>query len=594
MDIASDLPFKLQMIKEFPGNIVQNATRFYFDERQMWCEDIATLSTEENDEIKILFESDDENARLYLDALDIMPLDDANVKEDDSGDLYRSPSEKAFVLYKSNADYDALRVDVFKISVFCQDVWYYGTFKILPKPMSSQEWVMMKEDLEKEIRGLAQDIVRRNIGIGGYKEGEIPPKALYDFLVIKKYSKKVLNALVDISENPRYEIITQYENVSNNRNCIFDAETVKRYVMKAGSEATFKTPVKVTCYDIQDNRLLKMVIIEYEKRLQYFLELLKELDKYSTTFYSGNSLQYKYTWRKSITEFRETALKLKKITSILKSNDWYFKISDISQPYIPHSFILDTRYNTMYQMYLELKKEEIQVELDPEFSYTWKRSSYLYEMWCYFKVCHILALNFNLSTTDWNFVFSDKILFPFLESGTEVWFENESTKIQVKFDSPLPTKKNETSQTNPLFVARHHDNYRNHNKPDIVMNVYNRENQWYLGTVVLECKYRKLNSFWSNNSMRSSRGQLEAYYNNARSKYLYGTLGERLQSNPVKKVIVLTPDVYGEGKKQTDFKILVKGFKPSTDEEMVSSLQEKILNEIQEMKDIGKELDTLK
>lgn len=256
--------------------------------------------------------------------------------------------------------------------------------------------------------------------------------------------------------------------------------------------------------------------------------------------------------------------------------------------------ILDTRYNSLYQMYLALKKEEIQIELDPEFSYTWKRSSYLYEMWCYFKVCHILALNYEVSNSDWNFIFSDKVLFPFLESGTEITFEDKKVKIQITFDNPLPTNKVTTSETNPLFIAKHHDNLRNHNRPDIVLNVYDKESKWYLGTVILECKYRKLNSFWSDNSMRSSRGQLEAYYNNARSKYLYGTLGEMLKSNPVKKVIVLTPDTYGEGKEQKDFSILVKGFKPSSNKGMENSLEEEILNEIQEMKEIGTKLHMLK
>jgi hypothetical protein len=594
MDIVSSLPFTLQLIKQFPTLTIQKAIEFSTNEDKIWHEEIVTLSVEENDEIEILFDSDDREARLYLEALDIMPLDDDNVKEDENGHIYRIPANRAFTLYKSNSDYDALRVDVFKISIFCTDTWYYGTFHILPKPMSSQEWVIMKNDLETEIKGLAQDIVRRNIGIGKYKSGDVPPKALYDFFVIKRYSRNVLNALVDISENPRFEIITQYETVSSYSNYTFDAETVKRYVMKSGSEPTFKVPVKVICYDIQDNRLLKMIILEYEKRLNQFLNLLESIDKYSIAFSSGASIQYKNVWSDSITEFRETAMKLRKMTSILKTKDWYFQISDITQPYIPHSFILDTRYNTLYQMYMDMKKDEIQVELDPEFSYTWKRSSYLYEMWCYFKICHILALTYNTSTVDWDFVFSDKVLFPFLEADTEINFEDKEIKLQVIFDRLLPTHKKDTSEQMPLFIAKHQDSIRTHNRPDIVVNVYDKNNGWYLGSIILECKYRKLTSFWTDNAGRSSRGQLEAYYNNARSGYLYGTLGEVLKSNPVKKVIVLTPDIYGEGKEQKDFNILIKGFKPSVTNETVDSLREQLLSEIQEMKSVGDRLRTIK
>lgn len=76
------------------------------------------------------------------------------------------PSREPFTLYKVNSGYDALCVDMFQISVYCYKKWYYGTFQVLPKPMSVGEWTMMKDELEKEMVGLAQDIVRRNIGVG--------------------------------------------------------------------------------------------------------------------------------------------------------------------------------------------------------------------------------------------------------------------------------------------------------------------------------------------------------------------------------------------------------------------------------------------
>ena len=75
----------------------------------------------------------------------------------------------------------------------------------------------MRDDLESEIRGLAQDIVRRNIGIGKSYNEKIPPKILYDFLVIKKYSTNVTMALMDIAENPRSTIITLYDKISANK-----------------------------------------------------------------------------------------------------------------------------------------------------------------------------------------------------------------------------------------------------------------------------------------------------------------------------------------------------------------------------------------
>lgn len=596
MAIVSEFPFELKLIQKFPVLTIQNAEKFCMNEKQIWEDNFVTLFAEENDEIDIYFNSNDKDARLYLDALDIMPNDDANIFEDENGRIYRTISDSCFVLYKSNAGYDALRVDSFKISIYCQKEWYYGVFQILPKPMSLSEWHMMKNDLEDEIRGLAQDIVRRNIGIGDIYSEKLPPKIVYDFMVMKRYSKKVMMALMDISEHPRSEIITKYENISTSKSDSykFDAETVKRYVMKSGSEATFKVPVKSINYDTQDNRLLKMILLDYENKLDQFVGLIENVEKYSNSPNSGGSLQYKISWNKSLGEFKNMAVKLRKMTAILKAQDWYSEIGIYREPYIPHSFILDTRYNILYQMYLDLKKEELNVELDSEFSYTWKRSSYMYEMWCFLKVCRIILSEYELVTTSWNFIFSDKVLFPFLEEGTKLEFEKNNIRIEVIYDKCLPLKQEKTSINNPLFMAKHHSDLRTHNRPDILINVYEISKQWYLGSIILECKYRKINSFWQETSSRSSRGQLETYYNNARSSFLLGGIGETLQIHPVTKVFVLTPDDFGEGKEQKDFNIVIKSYKASDAKDRQETVKEDLIKEIRLLERRFEEIQKLK
>lgn len=537
MATVSNTPFALRLIKKFPVLSIQTATNFSDSEDDIWMSEFITLSAEENEEIEMYFNSSDGGARLYLDALDIMPEDDKNVVEDEDGRIYRTVSGSKFTLYKSNAGYDALRVDTFKISVFCYGKWFYGIFEIRPKPISMDEWHMMKDDLELEIKRFTQDIFRHNTGIGNYHSEAIPSKVLYAFLVIKKYSKKVLPALMDISNNPRNEI-----RIKNREKTIF--------------------------YDIQDNRLLKMIIAEYEKKLNQFIDMIDDAGK---------------SWKNELPEFKEAAVKLRKLTAILKSQNWYSKIKNVTVPYVPHSFILDTRYNLMYQMYLDLKRDEIRIELNSKFSYTWKRSSYLYEMWCFLKICHIMLSQYSLTTVDWKFIFSDKVLFPFLEEGTKIEFEDSNIRIDVIYDKPLPIDRAYISEDNPLFIARHYGGYRTHNRPDIVINVYNKSNDWYMGTVILECKYRKLSSFWQENSTWSSRRQLESYYNDARSPLLFGNrLGEQTERiRPVTKVFVLTPDDLGEGKGQQEFGIVIKGFKASNTTEREDSLKNDLFYEIE-------------
>lgn len=394
---------------------------------------------------------------------------------------------------------------------------------------------------------------------------------------------------MDIAENPRCEIVTEYKKVGKNKNCRLDEESIRRYATRAGSEGTYKVPVKVINYDIQDNRILKNIIFDYENRLNTFLELLIELQDYSNSFDSGKTVQYKDEWGKSISEFKNVTQKLKKMTSLLKTQDWYLTVGKVSRPYIPHSFIMDTRYNTIYQMYLELKRETFKIEFDPEFSYTWKRSSYLYEMWCYLKLIHLLSKHYEMNEPDWARVFSGKILFPFLNVGTSIEFKNKDVRLKVVFDKPLPYESQKTDISSPLYVAKTQESSKMHNRPDILIYVYDINTEWYLGSIVLECKYRKMQSIQAN-GQRGSIGQLQAYYNNTRSKYWFGEWAKRIDVRPVKKVIVLTPDVKGNGKSQDDFSILFKSFKPANDEEWDNSLMDEVNSIIEELVNTSRDL----
>lgn len=497
---------------------------------------------------------------IELDVLDyskVMPYDDKNLFEDEEGRLYRTVSPESFLLCSSDSTTDTLRVDSFKMSIYCNEKWYYGVLNILPKAMSKKEWKMMKDDLEKEVRGLAQDIIQKNIGIGN-KNIKIPPRILYDFMILKKYSKRVIMALMNIAENPKCEIVTEYENVSlqknNERN--FDAATMRRYATRSGCDARWKIPVKRTCYDIQENRLLKNMLQEYDDKLVEFIAILDNAESFNMEEESNKEM---------LLEFRETAEKLKKVTAILKAQEWFGKVGKLSGPYIPHSFILDTRYNTIYQMHMELKQNEVQIHLNPEFDYTWKRSSYLYEMWCFFKVCHFCFEKLDLEYSDWNFDLKGEVFFPFLKEGTMVRFSNPVIRVDVVYDQCLPLEKEATDINHPLYIAKQHGDRRNHNRPDIVLNVYDNERNVYLGSIILECKYRKLHSFWSEDSTRSSRGQLEAYYNNARSSHLLAGLGESFNIRPISKVLALSPDDRADGLEQEDFGIEIKTFKPTED-----------------------------
>ena len=577
MGIVSNLPFELNLIQHFPVLKVQNASLFCHNRHDAWQQDVMTLEAEENDELQLYFYSKDRKARLYIELLDTVPNESGRIHKDEQGHSYCNVSKDKLILYKTSEEYDTLRVGRFLISVFCNDSWYYGIFQIAPKPMSMEEWTIMRDDLETEMKGLALDITKKRTNFGKHYNEEMFTGILHDFLIIQKYSKKVLMALSDISHNPRSEIKTVYENVkiSNCANYRMDAQTMKRYAMTAGAEPVVKVPVKTIEYDIQDNRLLKKIVLLYEKKIKQFITLVEDMEKEA-----AEQKYFQEEWQLNLITFKETAIKLQKLTAILKAQEWYGHIGNLMDAYIPHSFILDARYNILYQMYQELKKKGVHEELNPAVTYTWKKSSSLYEIWCYFKICHLLQEKYSFVESNWSAWTADGRIKPELCEDTRMTFENDKLRLEIIYDRLLPLSKFTTTVEKPLYIAKHHSESKTHNRPDIMLHVFSKEENYYLGSVLLECKYRKLFSFWYDNTSRSSRGQLETYYNNARSIHLLNGLGDVLQMHPVTKVIALTPDENGEGIWHWDFNIAVKTFKASKTKEWETSLKNELFGEI--------------
>lgn len=553
MAIVSDLPFSLYVITPF-RNRSEKVTYFHDDEREVW-NGPSSVSVEENEDVDILFTSPDKEARLYFDALDIASDDESVVLWDEHGGYYIKPSEKPFHLCRSDGSTDLLCVDTFALIVVSRGVRYYGSFQVDPKPMGTKDWQIMRDDLEREARGLAAKAMRRNEG-----RGEATLSSLSDFLILRKYSKQILGAITDINERPRYEIRTEYSYAVRNDYAAEDACSVRKYLSMAGSESRTLVPVKVTDHDIQDNRLLKLIINDFKKRLDRFVN--------SVDATSGEEAE-------GLSDFRTTAKKIKRMTSVLSSSDWYLGVRDNADTYIPHSFILDSRYNLLYQVYLKLKSAEKHIALDPMYSYTWKRSSYMYEMWSYFTICHILENEYDLVSSDWYDYLARRAVFPLLKSGTRTVFCNDKARLEVIFDRPLPVDAKETSVIDPLYIVRNSEG-RNHNRPDIVIHIYSRENGWYIGTVILECKYRKVGSFWNSDPKRSSLGQLETYFNNARSDYFYDCFGRFFNGNPVHKVFVISPDERADGKTLPNFKVEAVTLRPKEDRSAAGSLGTKI------------------
>ena len=567
MDTVSNLPFVL----EINGN---SCEQFVVSEEKIYFDEFPSIKIIENEEVTIFFNSSDRSARLYLDALDILP-DGNDVFFDEDGRIYRPASSSPFPLYKQGNDYDALRVDAFRICVTCAGQEYFSLLEVLPKQLSVGEWSMMRDDLETEIRGLAQDIVRRNIGLGGDRSGAIPPQKLYTFFVMQKYASKVLSALIALQNAPKYHIITNYVEEDSSKAVKMDAVTIRKYLHSGGANAQYFVPVKQITYDIQENRLLKRIISIYDRELAQFISTIEGIVQYRQNSKKQEHRQYRMLYEQGLKEFLDTAKKLRKITAIIKTQDWYQTVGPLRDGAIPHAFALDSRYGVLYKMYEDLRNPNFRVQLDPNYSYSWKKSSSLYEMWCYVKICRAFADRYDLVGDHWNLRFGSDLLFPYLANGVTMSFENELTRIDVIFDQFIPSKSSRTKlHDHPFYTVG------KHKRPDITIDIYTKKDDWYIGSVILECKYRKLSSFWQGYSEWSSKPQIQAYYTDPKSDLTYDGLGGLLDMRPVQSVIVLTPDILGNCKSEPSINTLIRTLKPDETNESLENIMRTIEGQI--------------
>lgn len=575
MDTAYNLPFQAYLIVN-PNTSAQKIDFGPWGDIQLSHEpeeDCATIK--ENDEMDLYFNSTDKEARLYLDALECCPSSN-RIMVDDEGFVYCTPGEEVIKLYRSDSSYDALRVDVLQISVMCGLNSYFSFLKIAPKQLSLEEWKIMRDDLETEIQGLAQDIVRRNIGLGDEVKGLFPPDDLYAFLIINKNAHAIMSALLDIKDKPKYKLKKRYEEVDESKNREIDTETVKKYLQRGAVNHTLLVPRRDIVYDIQENRLLKKIVKAYDEKLAHFIDVIYSTLNYRKqrlTRYPKHSL-YDEKYIQGLESYLATAEKLKKITNIIKSAEWFQTVKNPEDMFIPHSFAVDSRYGSLYRMYSEMNKRNFSVQLDPQYSYSWKKSSSLYEMWCYICICRSFLQEYTEVGLRVQDIFMKDHLFPFLKSGTKILLENEDSAVEIIYDSVLPKKSEQVKlYGHPLYITG------KHTRPDICINMYSKKSGWYVGSFIIECKYRSLKAFWYGNTW-SSREQIKAYHNDSKSPLFFnGFLDLFTSSRPVLHVFTFTPDIFDE-REYSDDQVTLLTFRPTRDRNIVEKVCERLIDEV--------------
>lgn len=593
MDTLYNYKFKVEIYQ----NDIRKVEKLKFFDSEKKCFDNRIACIEENRITEMLFDCEYMDSKLYMDGLESLPED--LTKEDESGDVYISPSLQKISLFQK--DFYPLIPGIFRIVIVIKDIKYYSLVEVKAKLITKNELDIIKEDLEKTVNGLAFELIRKNISLGNDKFKDAPME-LYKFFVIQKNFSKVMSALADIRIRPNYKITKKYKIEYEDKVKSLDNITVKNYLNKSISEGFLKVPIKTFEYNLAENQWIKKIIKHVTEFLNKFINLssnliiikertIEELSKYS--YEESNKLRIKEE-RKSV-EYLNTlktlAIKMKTSMNIIKSTEWYGEVTNNSGINIPHVLFSDSRYNAIYKLYKELIDSKFNIELDNKFTFQWRRTDELYEIWCYIKVCElIISKDFGFEIDGgWLFdnnINSKKVLIPELKSSSTVNFRKRDIRIKLIYDCEIPHHSEDTSlEKNPLYITSIK------NKPDARLDIY-KENS-YIGSILLEFKYRNRKWLWKTKyeyyqSDTSVIKQLVSYGNNCSSIYLFKNDKNAATKfnkyiKPVSKVLILYPKGDNEHRiidEVIDHNLKFIMFKPG---EVQSLLRESIEKEIQEL-----------
>lgn len=547
-----DLPFELSFI-QYNYRItppffddVENLFRAPFEE------------VRENITLQVLFTSNDVDARLYMDGLEL--LTQQMIRLDDKGVPYLHPSQMPYTIFESgeNKDeyYPLIPADYQMMVKTGEREWYSG-YKVKPKEMSEDQLELMKVELEQELRGLAQDLVRKHLTVSNSGAlSNIPSKILYQFLVMVRNFNNMISALSDIAEKPMHKIRREYQIVTEDKAKFIDPASLRMEETIPLQDGWAVCPKRMFEYDLPENRFLMKMVTYISKVLKDVgssidVSLLavdiqiKEMAKFQKNEAGTAHFRERKRVYSDLLCYGSMAKKMSRSLATVLNAPWKEEVNVFTNAHMTPTIRYDSRYRQIHQIYRELKDETTEITFDSSYSYQWKRTDWLYEMWGFVKVCKFLRENIEFEAeSGWIFeVNSDAetVFVPVLKPETVISFVKGDVTIKAVYNAEMPYDQKLTSRDVPLYVVN-----TRHNKPDLRLDVYVRG--VYYGSLLIDFKYRPKRWIWnvhadpSDNTILTNR--LMAYFSGPTSKYILDdrkSLSARRGIRPAREVWAFYP-----------------------------------------------------
>ncbi len=552
MAIQSNPPFQLALIS---GPITLPVTRFY-DQARLDGTLQATVTIKENTDLAILFTCSDPDARLYMDGLETLPQE--RLAEDSSGEAYLSPGPRPIRLF-SYEDFPLIP-GYYWIEVVLHGEHYFAPFQVEPKRLTNAQWEVMRQELTDELHNLALDLIRQSTGIGGDLHSTMPVELLHRFIVIRQHFPSVMSALNDLLRRANHRVRKSYQLIPYYRVREFDDKAVQYRMVRPDATESMLTPVPEVDYDLPENRWVKHILRvvssclgEFKTAIDDYIEFIQrqidELQEMEMQPIAAAERREKQKLLTVLHEYADAATKMTKAIELVQQAPWYNSVGSTLPLQHPQALSFDVRYSALYRLYRRLRAETIEIALDDAYSYQWKRTDQLYELWCFVKLYRALAhprIGFQPKSGwlfDSNFD-SGSMLIPVLPPGTSITLgrERDNVTLHLVYDEELPRQGQDTRFGRcPLFTRG------THNRPDGRLDIYH--NDTYSGSIIFDFKYRPLRSFWNQDAIAGplrpkAMNQLISYASDPQSPYLHSpNIDPRWRHNisPVHEVWAVYP-----------------------------------------------------
>lgn len=552
MVIQSDkLPFQLEFksisLKE--TNLF-NKFAFYDDINDIYAKDNgASFKIYEGTDLYVsLVALSDEEVTLSMDGFELIEIPELQYSDEAS----LNPTN-GFIKLFDHDDFP-LPPGMYMIVVKVGESSYIADFEVIASRFGNDTWKFMAREIVEKVKLLAFDIVKKktaisNIPLKSFEIGSLVLK----MNVVDSYYNKVIASLDGLCGGAHHKISKQY--VAKSALSIGKQDSKSQRLNTRIKYPSYAyVPVKYTDYNLAENVYIKVLVLRLDKLLNSFLEELEMLEEYFNSRLEAdeygrknktNNFQKNRNALTIVSDYYEKASRIISSIRKLEETEWFKNINANVITKVPSQSMLDPRYGILSKLSKDLKDKTINYSLESNLSVVWKRSDILYEMWGFIKLIEgFQSLDFQLDT-DFGF-FDDKgtIRISSIKKGDVFHLHKENIKIKMYYDTSMPNDDALTDRfNNPLYV------YKGNNTPDCRIDFYYSfaGEDYYVGSLIVDFKYRTKRSFWdSNDGYRSSRGQLTAYKNLPKTKF-FSIKNENLSRNsisPIKEVWAIYPDRY--------------------------------------------------